>query len=151
MTAFESIISEMAAATGLPLEIDEKDACSVEADGIITTIQYRRDKDDVTIFSLVEEEADEAKCRAALKLSLHGKGTDGNFIGLFDGGIVMSTFMPLEGLTAETLGARLLSFADTALQVRSAIEAEEGKPAQEVDASVEGSSFDFSNFSAIRV
>jgi len=39
MTQFEALVSELAAATGLPLEIDARDACSLETDGLVVTLQ----------------------------------------------------------------------------------------------------------------
>ena len=61
--------------------------------------------------------------RKALALACNGEGTRGNFLGLFDGTLLLSTFIPLEGLTAETLGGRILAFADTAHAVRDALAA----------------------------
>ena len=146
MTKFEEIVGEMAKATGLPLELDEKDSVSVEADGLVVTVQYRREKDDVALFAPVAEDADDATCRAALGLALHGKGTSGNWLGLFEGAIVMSAFTPLEGLTAETLGERLLAFTDAAAAVRAELGSSGG-----ADAAEPQKQEDLGNFSAIRV
>lgn len=137
MTKFETIVKEMAEATGLPLELDEKDSVSVEADGVVVTVQYRRDHDDVALFAAVAEDADDATCRAALGLALHGKGTRGNFIGLFDGSIVLSSFAPLEGMTAETLGEHLLAFTDAAAAVRAELAGGSRSRATEGDVDVQ--------------
>ena len=45
---------------------------------------------------------------------------------------LLSTFMPLEGLTAETFGGRILAFADTAHAVRDALAAPALEPADGV-------------------
>ena len=57
----------------------------------------------------------------ALELACHGKGTHGNFLGLFDDSLVLSRFVPFEGLTAEKLGNFILAFADAAIAVASAL------------------------------
>ena len=44
MTPFESLIAEFAGKTGLPLEADERDACSLETEGLVVTLQYLRER-----------------------------------------------------------------------------------------------------------
>ena len=61
--------------------------------------------------------------RAALELACNGKGTRGNYLGLFAGTLLLSGFMPFDGLTADALGDRVLAFADAALAVRAALAA----------------------------
>ena len=143
MTQFEALVSELAAATGLPLEIDARDACSLETDGLVVTLQHRRERDDVALFSPVTEpdgELPPATLRKALALSCNGEGTRGAYLGLFDETLLLSTFIPLEGLTAETFGGRILAFADTAHAVRDALAASATEPADDV-ASDEASFF----------
>ncbi len=126
MTPFSTLISSLAASTNLPLEIDAQDACTLETDGLFVTLQYRRERDDVVLFAPVTEAGDELSpetLRTALTLACHGEGTKGNFLGLFDGTLILSTFAPLEGLTPESLGAKVLAFADAALDVRDALAA----------------------------
>jgi len=126
MSPFESLIHDFAASTGLPLEIDAQDACTLETDGLFVTIQYRRDRDDVALFSSVSDPGaalPPETLRTALGLACNGAGTRGNFLGLFDGALLLSTFLPMEGLTAESLAPRILAFADAAVAVREALAA----------------------------
>ena len=126
MTPFESLISAFAKETGLPLEVDARESCSLETDGLVVTLQYRRERGDVTIFAPVSEpDADlpPETLRTALTLACNGKGTRGNYLGLFAGTLLLSGFMPFDGLTADVLGDRVLAFADAALAVRAALAA----------------------------
>lgn len=126
MTPFESLIGEFSKETGLSLKADAGESCSLETDGLVVTLQYRRERGDVAIFAPVSEpDADlpPETLRTALTLACNGKGTRGNFLGLFDDTLLLSAFVPFEGLTAATLGDRVLAFADAALAVRVALAA----------------------------
>ena len=126
MTPFESLIAEFAKNTGLPLEADAQESCSLETENLVITLQYRRERGDVVLFAPVSEPGEELPpetLRAALELACNGKGTRGNFLGLFDDTLLLSAFVPFEGLTAATLGDRVLAFADAALAVRVALAA----------------------------
>lgn len=132
MTPFESLIAEFAKKTGLPLEVDGLESCSLETEGLVITLQYRRERDDVALFAPVSEPGEELPpetLRAALELACNGKGTRGNFLGLFAGTLLLSAFVPFEGLTAAALGDRVLAFADAALAVRTALAAPTAEPA----------------------
>ena len=128
MTPFESLIAEFAKNTGLPLEADAQESCSLETEDLVITLQYRRERDDVVLFAPVSEPGEELPpetLRAALELACNGKGTRGNYLGLFlfAGTLLLSRFMPFDGLTADALGDRVLAFADAALAVRAALAA----------------------------
>jgi hypothetical protein len=126
MTPFESLIAEFARKTGLPLEVDGRESCSLETEDLVVTLQYRRDRDDVALFAPVAESGEELApetLRAALRLACNGKGTRGNYLGLFEDTLLLSAFVPFEGLTAAALGDRVLAFADAALAVRDALAA----------------------------
>ncbi len=126
MTPFESLIGEFSKETGLSLKADAGESCSLETDGLVVTLQYRRERGDVAIFAPVSEpDADlpPETLRTALTLACNGKGTRGNFLGLFDDTLLLSAFVPFEGLTAAALGDRVLAFADAALAVRTALAA----------------------------
>ena len=89
MTMYTQLIKELGEATGLPLELDARDACSLETEGLIVTLQYRRQQDDVALFAPVtnpeaEGDPDAATLCKALALACHGQGTRGNFLGLFE-------------------------------------------------------------------
>ena len=126
MTPFESLIAEFAKKTGLPLEADAQESCSLETEDLVITLQYRRERDDVAIFAPVSEPGADLPSetfRTALTLACNGEGTRGNFLGLFGDALILSAFVPFEGLTAATLGDRVLAFADAALAVRAALAA----------------------------
>lgn len=126
MTPFESLIGEFSKETGLPLEADAGESCSLETDGLVVTLQYRRERGDVAIFAPVSEPGADLPSetfRTALTLACNGEGTRGNFLGLFGDALILSAFVPFEGLTAATLGDRVLAFADAALAVRAALAA----------------------------
>ena len=126
MTPFESLIGEFSKETGLPLEADAGESCSLETDGLVVTLQYRRERGDVALFAPVSEPGADLPSetfRTALTLACNGEGTRGNFLGLFGDALILSAFVPFEGLTAATLGDRVLAFADAALAVRAALAA----------------------------
>ena len=96
MTPFESLIAEFAKKTGLPLEADTQESCSLETEDLVITLQYRRERDDVVLFAPVSEPGEELPpetLRAALELACNGKGTRGNYLGLFAGTLLLSTFV----------------------------------------------------------
>lgn len=124
MTPFESLIAEFAKNTGLPLEADAQESCSLETEDLVITLQYRRERDDVVLFAPVSEPGEELPpetLRAALELACNGKGTRGNYLGLFAGTLLLSGFVPFAGLTADALGDRVLAFSAAALAVRAAL------------------------------
>ena len=124
MTPFESLIAEFAKKTGQPLEADEQESCSLETEDLVITLQYRRERDDVALFAPVAEPGEELShetLRAALRLACNGKGTRGNYLGLFAGTLLLSGFVPFDGLTADALGDRVLAFSAAALAVRAAL------------------------------
>ena len=126
MTPFESLIGEFSKETGLSLQADAGESCSLETDGLVVTLQYRRERGDVAIFAPVSEPGADLPSetfRTALTLACNGEGTRGNFLGLFGDALILSAFVPFEGLTAATLGGRVLAFADAALAVRAALAA----------------------------
>ena len=126
MTPFESLIAEFAKKTGLPLKVDGLESCSLETEGLVITLQYRRERDDVALFAPVSEPGEELPpetFRAALELACNGKGTRGNYLGLFAGTFLLSRFIPFDGLTADALGDRVLAFSAAALAVRAALAA----------------------------
>ncbi len=55
MNQFESLIADFAKMTGLPLSPDERGGCALETDGLIITIQYRAEADDIVIFAPVAD------------------------------------------------------------------------------------------------
>ena len=119
MKPFEALIKEFAEQTGLPLQVDADDSCSLESDDMLITIQYRREQDDVIVFAPVVTPEDNEKLpynvlQKALELSYNGQGTGNAFLGMFGGALVLSITLPLSELDAESLGVRVLAFTDTA-------------------------------------
>ena len=128
MNPFEPLIADFAKMTGLPLSPDERNGCVLETDGIFITIQYRAAADDVAIFAPVTDpEAAERPSKAmlekALSLAYDGRFTAGATLGLFDGDLILSVHLPMQGLDAESLGVKLTAFADAAVSVKAEIEA----------------------------
>lgn len=151
MNAFESLIADFSKMTGLPLSPDERGGCALETDGIFITIQYRAAADDVVIFAPVTDpEAAERPSKAmlekALSLAHDGKFTAGATLGLFDGELILSVPLPMEGLDAESFGVKLAAFADAAVSVRAEIAAatvagdgdDGGKGGDDADGAKEG-------------
>ena len=117
--------------TGLEVAADAQGACQLETDGVLITLQYRSEANDVVIFAPVTDseangELTPAQCKKALALAYDGKGTSGAALGMFDGELVLSVHLPMTGLDAEALGVRLAAFADAAVSVRAEIAAASG-------------------------
>lgn len=128
MNPFESLIADFAKMTGLPLSPDARNGCALETDGLFITIQYRTEADDIVIFAPVTDpEAAERPTKAmlekALSIAYDGKGTSGASLGLFDGELILSVRLPMQGLDAESFGVKLSAFADAAISVRAEIAA----------------------------
>ena len=143
MNAFEKLIADFSSKTGLGLVPDERQGCLLETEGIIITIQYRQGEDDIVIFAPVTDPDSgvaltKTMCEKALSLSYNGKGTNGATLGLFDGNLILSVHLPMQGLNAEALGDKLMTFADAAVSTRAEIaaaanasEAESGNAGQD--------------------
>ena len=119
MNPFESLIHELAEKTGLPMEVDADDSCSLESNDMIITIQHNQEQDNVVIFApVMTPEEDErlpyGVLQKALEFSYNGKGTHQAFLGMLNGALVLSVPLPMNGLDADSLGARILAFTDTA-------------------------------------
>ena len=88
MSQFDKLISELAAFSGLPLEVDGNNSCALSTDDLYITMLYRSDAGDIVIFAPVTDPDDgkpgEAVLRKALELSYNGSGTKQHFLGLFD-------------------------------------------------------------------
>ncbi len=127
MNPFEALIEELKQVTGLPLEVSQENSCSLENDGLVITMQYRQSSDDLVLFSpiLMPEENEELSpevMKRALELAYNGDGTRGGFLGLFEGSLVLSVFLPLEDLDAGGLATRILAFTETAQGVLAELE-----------------------------
>jgi len=143
MNAFESLIADFAKMTGLPLSPDERGGCALETDGIFITIQCRAAADDVVIFAPVTDpEAAERPSKAmlekALSLAHEGKGTSGATLGLFNGELILSVHLPMQGLDAESFGVKLSAFADAAVSVKAEIAAAMAAGGREVETGGDG-------------
>lgn len=123
MNDFEQVISNLAKESGLPLEIDNKNSVTLEYDDIFITLQWRADFNDIFIFAPITDPEkisylSEPVLRSALKLSFGGFGTSGNFLGIVDESLVLSTAIGLKDLNAEQLAEYIFSFANAAESVR---------------------------------
>ena len=122
---FERLMAEFGEAAGIDTRPDAKGTVWIDSDGVMVTVQYRQEHDDIVIFSLPlsGETADETIMRRALELSSAGFGTGGFYIGLHDGFLTLSTVIPLEGLDADALAKRLLALSSATTRVTNSITA----------------------------
>ncbi len=134
MKPFEALMKGFTEATGLPMQISVDDSCSLETEGMIITMQYRQESDDIVIFAPVmtpdeDETLPNGVLRKALELSYNGKGTHGAFLGLFEGALVLSFTISTHGLNVDILCAHIIAFTETAQGIALELEnilAEEG-------------------------
>ena len=142
MKPFEALIKGFAEATGLPLQVAADDSCSLETEGMIITLQYRQDNDDIVLFAPVLTPDEETNIpasvlRKALEFSYNGQGTRGAFLGLFDGALVLSVAVSTHGLDVDLLCARIIAFTETAqgiaLELERILAEEGGYEAQDKD------------------
>lgn len=88
MSAFNKLMEEFSAATGVDTVVDGERSCTLEADGMLVTLQCLEDADEVVLFAPAwQPEAEgalpsSATMRAALELGYDGKETGGAHIGL---------------------------------------------------------------------
>ena len=122
---FERLMVEFSEAAGIEARPDAQGTVWIDTDGVMVTVQYRQEHDDVLIFSLPlsGEIADETMMRRALELSSAGLGTGGFYIGLHDGYLTLSTVIPLEGLNADMLAKRLLELSSATTRVTNSVTA----------------------------
>ena len=119
MNAFETLVADFAEKTGVEPGKLGADNFDVEADGVVVSAQYRAERDDCVIFSLPLEDAqpDGPMLRRALELAADGNGTGGHFLGIREGMFMLSAVLPLEGLSADDLGRRILMLAAASKRV----------------------------------
>lgn len=124
MTAFESLIAEFAEKTGHQFAPSADGSVSLEADGVLITVQSREDRGDVVLFAFPvgDMKPEPATMQKALELGAHGAGTDGFYLGISAEAFVLSGVMPLDGVSAENLAMKLLSLAAASKNVSSALE-----------------------------
>lgn len=133
MNVFQKLIAELAQASGLPLEADKHNTCSLESDNLIITLQYREEYNDIYIFCPVTDPdkiavLNEKLLRHALALSLHGIGTGGNFLGLMENDLILSTYVRADDLSAEKLSETIFLFREHAVSVRDSLVNNYGEP-----------------------
>ena len=127
MSAFNKLMEEFAAATGVDAVVDNEGSCTLEADGLLFTLQYLEETDEVVLFAPVwQPEAEgmpppSATMRTALELGYDGKETGGAHIGLFADSLVLSIHLPMAGLDGEKLGVRITAFFDVATGIAAAL------------------------------
>ena len=123
MNAFTTLVADFAEKTGVEPGKPGADSFDVVADGVAVSAQYRADRDDCVIFSLPLEDAqpDGPMLRRALELAADGAGTGGHFLGLREGMFMLSAVLPLEGLSADDFGRRILMLAAASKRVADAL------------------------------
>ena len=127
MKPFEALMKGFTMATGLPMQISVDDSCSLETEGMIITMQYRQESDDIVIFAPVmtpdeDETLPNGVLRKALELSYNGKGTHGAFLGLFEGALVLSDAVSTQGLNVDILCAHIIAFTEIAQSIAHELE-----------------------------
>lgn len=131
-TPFESIIEDLAAATGADIRIGTDRVAEVAvADELVLVKPKDTGEETVTLFAVVSEgELDETALRRALSLNLFGHGTLGGAVGLFVDSLVFSLDVPLSGLSAEDFAERLAGFAQKSTEIAAAVSS--GEPGEVV-------------------
>ena len=131
-TPFESIIEDLAAATGADIRIGTDRVAEIAvSDELVLVKPKDTGEETVTIFAVVSEgDLDEAALRHALSLNLFGHGTLGGAIGLFVDSLVFSLDVPLNGLSAGDFAERLAGFAQKATEIEAAVSS--GEPGEVV-------------------
>ncbi|MBR4611732.1 MAG: type III secretion system chaperone [Kiritimatiellae bacterium] len=123
MNAFTALIADFAEKTGIPLDKSGAESIDVVTDDVVVSALHRADHDDCVIFTLPLEDAvpDGPMLRRALELAANGDGTDGHFLGLKEGMLMLSAVLPLEGLDADEFGRRMLVLAAASHRVADAL------------------------------
>ena len=127
MSAFKKLMEEFSAATGVDVVVDDGGACTLETDGMLLTLQYLQEKDEVVLFAPVWQPEtaggalSSATMRTALELGYDGKETGGAHIGLFENSLVLSIHLPMADLDGERLGVRIMAFFDVATGVAATL------------------------------
>ena len=123
MTKYEQILHEVSEACGeeiLPAS-DRVAELAVE-DTVVLVRPADATEESVSIFTVVlDGDAGERSLRKAMELNLFACGTDGGVIGLFVDSLVYSRDLPLEGVSAETFGQFLASFARKSREISAAL------------------------------
>ena len=123
MTAFESLIAGFSEKMGTEISPASDGSVSIEADGVYITVQSREAQGDALLFSFPvgDMKPEPAMKEKALELAAHGLGTDGFYLGISGGVLVLSGAMPLSGASAEDLANKLLALASATSKVGSAL------------------------------
>lgn len=123
MKMFESLIAEFSEKTGQELAPAADGSVSIEADGVLITVQGREERGDAVMFAFPagDMKPEPATMARALELGAHGAGTDGFYLGIAGGEFVLSGVLPLEGASAEDFATRLLALAAASAKVASAM------------------------------
>ncbi|MBQ9220954.1 type III secretion system chaperone [Succinivibrio sp.] len=126
MSVFESTIKDLSGIMGFDIEVSPNESCSFEFGDLIITLQYRQAQDDIAIFSVVTDPEkiltlSEKMLRAALSLSYNGTGTGMNYLGLLNENLVLTNYIPIEGLSSEDLLQRIYIFSQSAQSVHDSL------------------------------
>ena len=105
------LIQELAQLAGTELEFQENAICELAVNGRLLLLRYRPEDDDWLYFGFVtegEEELTTEQLKKALCLNLFGAETYGLHLGLFDGSLVLSGTVAMDGLNADDFADKLL-------------------------------------------
>ncbi len=126
MDDFKKLIAEFSKLTNLDVQIDDEDSCLFEIDDVYVTLQYRPKLNDVVLFSLVSDPDRMSKLTSrvlykALELAFNGEGTGDNFLGIYEGSLILTRKMLLNELTPEKLVKILDEFSKNSVYVKNTI------------------------------
>ena len=143
MNIFEQTIQELAQLaddakdyTGDELTVNNNNAVVLEYNELFVTLQYRESNDDICIFAPVTDpdkidKLDQGTLRNALTLAHKGQGTENNFLGLFNGHLILSNKISMQNVTGGEIADKVAEFSDAAFKVANsllAVNSEEQTP-----------------------
>ncbi|MBR0459864.1 MAG: type III secretion system chaperone [Victivallales bacterium] len=144
MTVFESLIQEMARATGLPLRVTSEESCFLETADFPLLLQYRARQNDIVMLAILREPGitlSPQMMRKALELSFNGEKTGGSYLGISRDALVLSRSITPEHNKAEEFAGQLMSFAGKAQDILAEINAVETLQEEEDDEDDEDDDF----------
>ena len=135
MTTFETILAALGSALGTDLSPASDGIAQIVAENRIVLLRPEDNGESATLFSslaTLPDDMDGAPARRvlenALSLNLFGRDTLGGHLGLFVDTIFLSRNIPLDGLSAEDLGDRLIAFSRLATELAGKLDPSPSEP-----------------------
>ena len=123
MYQFDKLIGELSEQSGLSIELDEHYSCSFEYGNLIITLQFSPYDNGIVLFVALTNPdelsvVDKKLMRRALSLTHKGKGTEGNFLGLFQNNLILTKKINSTNITADELADYIFKFSEQAVKVK---------------------------------